>query len=82
MVVMAKHEKFLSPQGSRRNAADGLPTERFANGRDQHVSIDDQIRMRAYELYLERGGEPNHDLGDWLQAERECRGQSAETTRR
>jgi hypothetical protein len=30
-----------------------------------------EIRRRAYELYLERGEEPGHDLEDWLQAERE-----------
>jgi hypothetical protein len=32
---------------------------------------EERIRRRAYEMYLERGGEPGHDLKDWLQAERE-----------
>ena len=32
---------------------------------------EDKIRRRAYEIYLERGGEPGHDLEDWLQAEHE-----------
>jgi hypothetical protein len=32
---------------------------------------DDEIRHRAYEIYLERGGEPGRELDDWLQAERE-----------
>ncbi len=32
---------------------------------------EQEIRRRAYELYLERGEEPGHDLEDWLQAERE-----------
>ena len=31
----------------------------------------DQIRLRAYELYRERGGRVGDDLADWLQAERE-----------
>jgi NADPH-dependent curcumin reductase CurA len=31
----------------------------------------DKIRSRAYEIHLERGGEPGRDLEDWLQAERE-----------
>ena len=31
--------------------------------------FEDQIRARAYEIYLERGGQPGHDLDDWLQAE-------------
>ena len=32
---------------------------------------EDKIRRRAYEIYLERGGEPDRELEDWLQAERE-----------
>jgi hypothetical protein len=30
-----------------------------------------QIRDRAYEIYLQRGAQPGHELEDWLQAERE-----------
>ena len=30
-----------------------------------------QIRARAYELFLERGGQPGHETDDWLQAEYE-----------
>jgi len=33
----------------------------------------DEIRRRAYEIYLERGGERGHDLEDWLRAELELR---------
>jgi hypothetical protein len=29
------------------------------------------IRVRAYELYLERGRKPGHEIDDWLQAEYE-----------
>jgi hypothetical protein len=31
----------------------------------------EEIRRRAYEIYLERGEQPGRDLDDWLQAERE-----------
>lgn len=31
----------------------------------------EEIRRRAYEIYLGRGNEPGHELDDWLQAERE-----------
>jgi hypothetical protein len=31
----------------------------------------EEIRLRAYEIYLERGGLLGNELGDWLQAERE-----------
>jgi len=32
---------------------------------------EQEIKRRAYEIYLERGEEPGRDLEDWLQAERE-----------
>jgi hypothetical protein len=32
---------------------------------------EQEIRRRAYDIYLERGEEPGRDLEDWLQAERE-----------
>ena len=32
---------------------------------------EQEIRRRAYEIYLERSEEPGRDLEDWLQAERE-----------
>ena len=31
----------------------------------------EEIRLRAYEIYLERGEQPGCDLDDWFQAERE-----------
>lgn len=34
---------------------------------------DEQIRRRAYELFLARGGQPGRDFEDWLQAERELK---------
>ena len=35
---------------------------------------DEQIRMRAYELYRERGEQAGGEMTDWLQAEREYYG--------
>jgi hypothetical protein len=32
---------------------------------------EEEIRRRAFEIYLERGEQPGCDLNDWLQAERE-----------
>jgi hypothetical protein len=32
---------------------------------------EEQVRVRAYQLYLERGGQHGHDADDWLQAEYE-----------
>ena len=37
-----------------------------------HETTDEsQIRMRAYELYLQRGMVDGQDMDDWLQAEQE-----------
>jgi len=36
-----------------------------------HAPNHDEIRRRAYDIYLERGGAPGHELEDWLQAESE-----------
>jgi len=33
----------------------------------------DDIRRRAYERYLERGGKHGQHFDDWLEAERELR---------
>jgi Protein of unknown function (DUF2934) len=32
---------------------------------------EEETRNRAYEIYLQRGGQPGYELEDWLQAERE-----------
>jgi len=37
----------------------------------------EQIRQRAYEIYLSRGEEPGDPLQDWLRAERELRSQKS-----
>jgi DUF2934 family protein len=38
---------------------------------DKHTPTCDEIRLRAYEIYLERDGLPGDELDDWLRAERE-----------
>jgi hypothetical protein len=37
----------------------------------QELELEDQIRLRAHELYEARGGEDGHELEDWLRAEEE-----------
>jgi hypothetical protein len=32
---------------------------------------NERVQQRAYELFLQRGQQPGHELEDWLQAERE-----------
>src|SRR5205823_14535112 len=37
---------------------------------------EDEIRFRAYELYVERGGEHGLDFEDWMRAEQELKTRS------
>ena len=37
----------------------------------------EEIARRAYELFLQRGGEPGHEQEDWLQAEKNLREEKA-----
>jgi Protein of unknown function (DUF2934) len=46
-----------------------LPTS--VTGDPQDRELEDQIRLRAYELYEERGREDGHDEEDWLRAKEE-----------
>ena len=36
-----------------------------------HFSREQAIRTRAYEIYLQRGGQSGYELENWLQPERE-----------
>lgn len=38
----------------------------------------DQIEVRAYEIYLQRGAEDGHALEDWLTAERQLNEEPAQ----
>ena len=41
-----------------------------------HTPSCEEIRLRAYEIYLERGSLSGNELDDWLQAERELDGRA------
>jgi DUF2934 family protein len=40
---------------------------------DDFVPTEDEIRLRAYHRYLERGGEHGADFDDWVEAEKDLR---------
>jgi hypothetical protein len=54
-------------------APDFGQTDEEATAAQQSPTIE-QIQLRAYEIYLERGGSDGNDTEDWLQAERELSG--------
>ena len=37
----------------------------------ENLPLEEQIRRRAYELYIRRGNQSGAELDDWLQAEEE-----------
>jgi hypothetical protein len=49
-----------------------MPTRRRTDSEPRRRDpLTEAIALRAYEMFLERGGEHGHDLDDWLRAERE-----------
>jgi hypothetical protein len=50
-------------------------TTSITKARSTTVPTEQQIRARAYEIYLRRKGGPGDAHADWLQAEQELKGQ-------
>jgi hypothetical protein len=50
----------------------------FSRG-EVEENVEEQIRIRAYELFEARGREAGHDLEDWLEAEAEITGTTIRT---
>jgi hypothetical protein len=59
------------------NSIQSHPEDASAN----HTPGFEQIRLRAYEIYLERAGLPGNELDDWLQAEHELDGRASQKER-
>ncbi len=48
-----------------------MSTARIQNNPAQTASLEEKIRIRAYELFQKRGAEHGRALDDWIQAEAE-----------
>jgi Protein of unknown function (DUF2934) len=66
---MPKTRKSSLPEVKKPRAASIRPTT-------------EEITLRAYQIYLERGGAPGNALDDWTRAERELRGKSSKPRRK
>jgi hypothetical protein len=64
MAAMGRPLKAQKPQEMKANTSE-LP-------------LEEQIRQRAHEIYLQRGGDAGSDMDDWLQAEDEIRQKQGE----
>lgn len=49
-------------------------SHRPKTGQTDVAELQEQIRIRAYEIYQQRHGTEGHELDDWLQAEAELTG--------
>jgi hypothetical protein len=63
MTLKAKANESVELQGRR--------IQPHADSSADRAPSQEEIRRRAYEIYLERGGLPGRELEDWLQAESE-----------
>lgn len=68
------------------SSSSNSPTEVSSNQHHDHSHAEEQIRQRAYELYLERRANGNGRSGDphqdWLDAEREVRSRASNRERK
>ena len=68
-------QKSSANVSSIRNADTPRPTPATATEMNPSVS-EEQVRRRAYELYVQRGGGDGGHDADWFRAEAELRGRS------
>ena len=64
----------MTSRGKRNRVSEFGPSPIQSDSDDtsgNYTPSCEEIRLRAYEIYLERGGLPGDELDDWLQAERE-----------
>ena len=62
----------VRPKRNRSAEAEAIPAQAgTCEAPVGNSARDEEIRRRAYEIYLERGDQPGCELDDWLQAERE-----------
>jgi Protein of unknown function (DUF2934) len=66
---MSKTRKSSSPEVKKPRAARIYPTT-------------EDIALRAYQIFLERGGAPGNALDDWTRAERELLEKSSKPQRK
>lgn len=61
---------------TRKSATGKKPATNGTTASNGNPDLNELIRQRAYELYLERGSEEGHAAEDWLRAEAEVRAPS------
>jgi hypothetical protein len=65
---LREHNRMKTPI-TRNNS----PTETVTRNSNNVAPTVEEIRRRAYEIFLARGGVPGTELEDWLSAEQELK---------
>ena len=68
---MNEPKKQSASKRTRPDTSTGSSHAEFDAAQISGPEAQEQIRLRAYELYRERDGKAGDDVADWLQAERE-----------
>lgn len=69
-MATAKRTRSTTPKTPSNAAAEATRPE-VARVSTQAVNLSDVIRVRAYEIYEQRGRQHGRDFDDWLRAEGE-----------
>ncbi len=67
-------ENLMIKTKRRREVRNSRPLEAVSTLVERKTITDEDIRRRAYEIYLENGDAPFDEVDNWLCAERELRG--------
>ena len=71
-----KRSRKAKPENGNGTQVAGLTTSpEFAQESQSSPVLEEKIRARAYELYLQRGGTGGSPEQDWLQAQKEVCGE-------
>ena len=79
---MAKAKTARTPKSKSETPKNLLQMPENGNGNTHRSAADfeAQIRLRAYEIYEQRGCTPGQDEEDWLAAEREILSRQSKQT--
>jgi hypothetical protein len=69
----AMSDEFLGESGSASEAVQGEGSDTTTSAAMSSEPSEEDIRIRAYHRYLERGGGHGMEYDDWLEAERELK---------
>lgn len=61
------------PQTSEQREAPGENAEPVVDRSTESAANEEEVRTRAYEIYLSRGGSDGDEVSDWLSAEQQVR---------